>query len=148
VTRAADECRLSQPAVTQALNKLEGQIGAPLFRRPPQGLFVNDLGQVFARRVERAFGHLDAAAAAFAPRLRLTTTVSQLRSLIAVREAENFTLAAQRLGISQPTVHRAVGQLEQEATCPLFERTSHGILATRAGQSLASAARLTFAELA
>lgn len=148
VTRAADECRVSQPAVTQALSKLERQIGAPLFKRTPQGLFANELGRIFARRVERGFAHVDSTTATLAPRLRLTATASQLRALIAVREAENFTLAAQRLGLSQPTVHRAVSQLEQEATRPLFERTSHGILATRAGQSLAGAARLTFAELA
>lgn len=147
-TSAADVCLVSQPAVTQALNKLERQIGEPLFTRTPRGLFANELGRLFARRVERAFGRLDDANASLAPRLRLTATASQLRALIAVREAENFTLAARRLGLSQPTVHRAVSQLEQEASRPLFERTSHGILATRAGRDLASAARFTFAELA
>lgn len=148
VTKAAEQHHLSQPAVTQALSKLERQIGAPLFKRVPQGLFINDLGRVFQRRVDRAFAHLDAATAAVAPRLKLTATSSQLQALIAVRDAENFTLAARRLGIAQPTVHRAVAQLEREVTRPLFERISHGIVATRAGQSLADAARLAFAELA
>jgi transposase-like protein len=97
VTRAADECRVSQPAVTQALSKLERQIGGSLFKRTPQGLFANELGRIFARRVERAFAHLDPAIATIAARLRLTMTASQLRALIAVREAENFTLAARRL---------------------------------------------------
>ena len=81
-----------------------------------------------------------------APRLRLTATAAQLHALVAMREAENFTLAARRLGIAQPTVHRAIGQLEQEAGRALFERTSHGMLATRAAQALAGAARLAFAE--
>lgn len=147
VTKAAEQHHLSQLAVTQALNKLERQIGAPLFKRVAQGLFVNDLGRVFQRRVDRAFAHLDAATAAVAPRLKLTATESQLQALIAVRDAENFTLAARRLKIAQPTVHRAVAQLEREAMRPLFERISHGIVATRAGQGLADAARLAFAEL-
>ena len=103
VTKAAELHHLSQPAVTQALNKLEQRTGAPLFHRTPQGLFVSELGRLFARRVERALAHLDAATASLAPRLKLTATVSQLQALIAVHEAENFTLAARRLGISQPS---------------------------------------------
>jgi DNA-binding transcriptional LysR family regulator len=64
-----------------------------------------------------------------------------------MRETENFTLAARRMGLAQPTVHRAVTQLEQEAARPLFERTSYGMVATRPAQALALAAQLAFAEL-
>ncbi|HSO46795.1 MAG TPA: LysR family transcriptional regulator, partial [Rhizobiaceae bacterium] len=52
------------------------------------------------------------------------------------------------LGIAQPTVQKAINQLERDAACPLFDRTSHGMLATRECQSLANAARLAFVELA
>jgi DNA-binding transcriptional LysR family regulator len=147
VTRAAEDCRLSQPAVTQGLAKLERALGTPLFRRTPQGLFPTPIGLLFERRVARAFAHLDAATEATAPRLQLTATAPQLRALIALRDAESYTIAARRLGVAQPTVHRAVKELEQDAPRPLFERTSHGTQATRAGATLADAARLTFAEL-
>jgi DNA-binding transcriptional LysR family regulator len=147
VTRAAEACRLSQPAVTQGLAKLERALGTLLFQRTPQGLFPTEVGLLFERRVTRAFAHLDAATEAVAPRLRLTATAPQLRALIALRDAESYTLAARRLGVAQPTVHRAVKELEQDAPRPLFERTSHGTQATRAGAALADAARLTFAEL-
>ncbi|WP_349438065.1 LysR family transcriptional regulator [Pararhizobium sp. A13] len=148
VTRAAEFCFVSQPAVTQALSKLERTAGLPLFTRTPQGLFPNNAGEVLARRLRRAFAFLDAALGELSPRLRVTATTAQLNALIAVREAENFTLAARRLGLAQPTVHRAVSQLEHEAARPLFERTSYGIVATRAAQALAQAARLAFVELA
>lgn len=148
VTRAADICHLSQPAVTQALSKIERGLRATLFTRTPQGLFANAQGDVLAKRVRRAFGFLDPALNELSPRLRMVATTSQLQALIAVREAENFTLAARRLGLAQPTVHRAVTQLEEEAARPLFERTSYGIVATRAAGTLAQAARLAFAELA
>ncbi|MBB3646281.1 DNA-binding transcriptional LysR family regulator [Rhizobium sp. BK619] len=148
VTRAADICHLSQPAVTQALSKIERGLRATLFTRSPQGLFANAQGDVLAKRVRRAFGFLDPALNELSPRLRMVATTSQLQALIAVREAENFTLAARRLGLAQPTVHRAVTQLEEEAARPLFERTSYGIVATRAAGTLAQAARLAFAELA
>jgi LysR family transcriptional regulator of gallate degradation len=148
VTRAADACHVSQPAVTQALNKIERTAGVSLFTRTPHGMFVNKTGERLATRVRRAFNYLDPALTELAPRLRITATTAQLQALIAVREAENFTLAARRMGIAQPTVHRAVTQLEQEAARPLFERTSYGMIATRAAQNLAQATRLAFAELA
>ena len=33
LTRAADELFISQPAVSQAIKQLEGQLGTPLFNR-------------------------------------------------------------------------------------------------------------------
>jgi DNA-binding transcriptional LysR family regulator len=147
ITRSAELARVSQPAVTQVLGKLERETGHALFRRTPQGLFPTDAGEVFVRRVQRALGLLDPVLADLAPRLVLTATAAQLRALVATREAENFTLAARRVGLAQPTLHRAVSQLEQEAGRPLFERTAHGLIATRAAQGLAQAARLAFAEL-
>jgi LysR family transcriptional regulator, regulator for genes of the gallate degradation pathway len=147
VSRAAEACNVSQPAVTQAIGKLERMAGTSLFRRTSQGIFVTGAGAALAERVRRAFALLDPALGELAPRLRLTATTAQLQALIAMREAENFTLAARRLGIAQPTVHRAITQLEQEAARALFERTSYGMIATRPAQALAQAARLAFAEL-
>jgi DNA-binding transcriptional LysR family regulator len=147
ITRAAEIGLVSQPAVTQAVAKLERAAETALFQRTPQGLFPTDAGAALANRVRRALGLLDPALAALAPRLRTTATVSQLQALIAMREIENFTLAARRLGVAQPTVHRAITQLEEEAGRALFERTPHGMLATRPAQALAQAARLAFAEL-
>ncbi|WP_172328855.1 LysR substrate-binding domain-containing protein [Mangrovicoccus sp. HB161399] len=147
VTRAADLYNVSQPAVTQALGKLEAQAGGQLFDRTRQGFFLTPRGEVLAARVARAFGRLDPALTEIAPRLQLTATAAQLQALVAVAETENFTLAARQMGLSQPTVHRAVSQLEQEAETPLFQRMAHGMAATRACQSLARAAELGFAEL-
>ena len=147
VTRAAEIGLVSQPAVTQAVAKLERDAGTLLFRRTPRGLFPTAAGDALVARVRRALGLLDAGLDAMAPRLRLTATVAQLEALIAMRETENFTLAARRLGIAQPTVHRAITQIEQEAGRTLFERTARGMLATKAAQGLAQAARLAFAEL-
>lgn len=148
VTKAAAACHVSQPAVTQALSKIETMVGEALFTRTPHGLFANPLCEVLARRVRRALVFLDRAFEEVAPRLKVTATLSQLEALVAVRERENYTLAARRMGLSQPTVHRAVSQLEREAGRPLFERTAYGTMATRAAQTLAQAARLAFAELA
>lgn len=148
ITRAAEDCRLSQPAVTQAINKLENLLETDLFQRSAHGVFISGIGKVFARRIERALGLIDASFQVTAPRLQVTATAAQLRAFVAVCDCANFTLAARRLGIAQPTVHRAVSQLEKEALKPLLERTSTGIMPSRAGQGLARAADLMFAELA
>lgn len=147
ITRAAESCHVSQPAATQAIRKLEGIAGQPLFTRTPHGLFATKAGEALAARVRRALAFLDPALAALAPRLKVTATAAQLQALVAMREAENFTLAARSMGLAQPTLHRAITALEQEAARPLFERTSYGMIATRPAQSLAQAARLAFAEL-
>jgi DNA-binding transcriptional LysR family regulator len=147
VTRAAEACHVSQPAVTQAIAKLEKLAGQPLFRRSPTGLFTTHAGDVLAVRVRRALDLLDPALGDLAPRLKVTATTAQLQALIAMRETENFTLAARRMKLAQPTVHRAITMLEQEAGRPLFERRPHGVVATRSVLLLAQAARLAFAEL-
>ena len=147
LTHAAGLAHVSQPAVTQAIRKLERETGGPLFDRTRQGFFPTPRGKALSHRVRRAFDLLDPALADLSPRLRLTATSAQLQALVAVHETENFTLAARRLGLAQPTVHRAVSQLEQEAGRSLFERTSFGMVASRPTRALVQAVMLAFREL-
>lgn len=148
ITAAASRCNISQPAATQALRKLETNFGQPLFDRTTKGIFPTPSGAVLATRIERALGVLDAAATPFGARLHLTASTARLKALIELAHSQNFTLAARSLGIAQPTVHRAITQLEQELGRPLFRRTQFGIVPTRVGHQLAQAAQLAFAELA
>ena len=147
VTRAAEICHVSQPAVTQAMARIAQETGHVLFHRSPQGLFLTDAGEVLAHRALRALRLLDAATEDMARSVRVQATWAQLSALIAVTEMENFTLAARRLGLAQPTVHRSTSALEQSAGVTLFQRTAHGLITTRAGQNLAQAARLAMAEI-
>ncbi|MBS0126698.1 LysR family transcriptional regulator [Thetidibacter halocola] len=148
LTGAARLCRVSQPAVTQAIGKLEREAGGALFDRTPQGAFPTDRGATLEARLRRAMDRLDIALAEVSPRLVLTATSAQLRQLIAVAEAQSATLAARRLGLSQPTVHRGATQLEKAAGKPLFERTSFGLVPTRACRGLVMAALLALSEFA
>lgn len=147
MTEAAERARVSQPAVTQAIAKLEADAGGALFERSRAGLLITPRGAILAARAHRAFGFLDPALRDVAPRLHLTATAAQLQALVAVVESENFTLAARRLGLAQPTVHRAVAQLEREAGRPLLERTSFGMAPSRQANALARAVLLAFHEL-
>lgn len=147
VTKAAKLCHISQPALTQALKKLEARFGVGFFDRGKTGVFPNSFGRLVLARIERALKFLDAASKASGEGLHLTASTSRLKALVEVAQAENFTLAARNLGIAQPTVHRAITQLEQELGHPLFRRTRSGPVPTRIGHQLAQAARLAFAEL-
>lgn len=147
ITQAASLCFVSQPAVTQSIHKLEQDCASPMFDRTPRGLFATEAGGVLAERVRRAFAILDPVLGDLSTRLPHTATASQLTALIAAAETENFTLAARRLGLAQPSVHRAISDLEKDAGRTLFERTSRGMHATRPATRLARAAQLAFAEL-
>lgn len=146
-TLAAERCRVSQPAVTQALAKLERETGGDLFERRRNGFYLTERGRLLEVRIRRAMERLDAALAEVAPRLAVTASAAQLQALIATAEAQNYSLAARGLGLAQPTVHRAVAQLEQAAGRPLFEKTSQGVVPTRACRGLAQAAQLAFSEM-
>ena len=154
VSVAADRCALSQPAATQAIKRLEADLGTPLLVRRSRSLALTRPGTLFAARVERALDHLHAGARA-AVRNSATraapfdrrVTAAQLRTLIAVAGSGSFTVAARRLGLSQPSVHRAARGLEDVAGTPLFKATPSGVDLTAAAQAFLLGAKLAQSEI-
>jgi len=61
VRRGSEECNLSQPAVTQALAKLEAQVGEGLLERRASGSYLTDAGSILHRRVARMFDQIEKA---------------------------------------------------------------------------------------
>jgi DNA-binding transcriptional LysR family regulator len=54
-TRAADECNVTQPSLTRAIQKLEDEFGGALFRRERNRTHLTDLGRQMLPHLERTF---------------------------------------------------------------------------------------------
>ncbi len=159
ISQVAEDVHLSQPAITQAIAKLERRLGTPLFERRRDGMWPTEAGRTFLDRVDRALnfvrqGGREATrlgarkgARGFANFDQLLST-AQLRALVAVSRAGNFSLAARAVGVSQPTLHRAARDLERLSGLILFVKNGQGIELTPAADALAQAVKLAFAELA
>ncbi len=152
---AAGVAGLSQPALTQALAKLEHQLGTALFMRSTLGMVPTQAGERVIARVSAAFEHLSAAARSLSgggrrgfsrPENLFTTT--QLRGLLSLADAGSFVGAAQLTGLAQPALHRAVREIEELCGLPLVERRGRGVALTSSGQRLAKGCRLAVLELA
>lgn len=158
ISGAGRRIHLSQPAITQAVTKLERRLGVALFEHRSSGVVPTTAGRLFHDRVRRALDRLDRGAQeALAAEPRRSArgfakfgqllTVAQLRALTAVAMAGNFSLAAREVGLSQPSIHRAARDLERISGLSLFVPTPQGIALTRPGEALARNANLAAAEL-
>jgi DNA-binding transcriptional LysR family regulator len=54
-TRAAEECNVSQPALSRAISQLEGELGAELFRRERSLTHMTDFGQTILPELRRCY---------------------------------------------------------------------------------------------
>ncbi|MBL4806798.1 MAG: LysR family transcriptional regulator [Rhodobacteraceae bacterium] len=158
ISIAAARIHLSQPAVTQAMTKLEATLGVALFQRKNIGFLTTDIGTKFALRVDRALKHLQSGARLgyqFENGKKLRgfsnfdelVTAAQLRALVAVGETHNYSIAGRLIGLSQPSVHRSVSNLENLSGLTLFRRSSTGTDPTEAGNALIRHAKLAYTEI-
>jgi LysR family transcriptional regulator, hydrogen peroxide-inducible genes activator len=60
-SRAAEHCCITQPALTRAIQKLEEEVGGPLFLRRQRGVELTELGRAMLPRLRRAFDDISGA---------------------------------------------------------------------------------------
>jgi DNA-binding transcriptional LysR family regulator len=68
------------------------------------------------------------------PRYEAQFSIKQLRAFVALSETLNFTAAAKRLHITQPSLSALVHQLERHACAPLFIRDSQKVKLSHHGE--------------
>jgi LysR family transcriptional regulator, regulator for genes of the gallate degradation pathway len=157
VSQAAARIHVSQPAVTQAIARLEQDVGAQLFRRRNTGCYLTEAGEVLQRRTARLFAQLDGGLEELevgtsrigASDYRSTErklSRPQIRALLAIAENGTFAAAARALAMSEPSIHRAARELEGVLNRTLFQRTAHGVTATKPAVEFARRARLAIHE--
>lgn len=154
ISKAAKRIHLSQSAVTQAISRLEKSLETALFDRTTTGVLTTEPGKILTRRIARGYQWLRAieqtvAAPGPLPNRHIARllTVSQLRSLIAVVDCGSYTRAAHRLGLSQPTVHRTVRELETLCHQQFFQRSPQGVVPSWQARQIARCASLFLAEI-
>lgn len=152
ISAASAALYLSQPALTQGIRKIEKSLGFKLFRRVHNGLRPSAEGRIYLRRVERALAHLrhvDALHAKTTERASVSRHLNsaQIRALLAVVDRHSYTLAARQLGLAQPTVHRAVKQVEAVCGTPLLHKSPYGLEPTRSARQMARRLWLLLHEL-
>ncbi len=67
--------------------------------------------------------------------------LQQLKYFLAVVDAGNFSAAARRCGITQPSLSQQMAKLERDLKHPLFDRLPRGVVLTEAGHRLNKHAR-------
>jgi LysR family transcriptional regulator, regulator for genes of the gallate degradation pathway len=137
ISAAAEALNLTQPAITQALAKLEGQLGLPLFERRSDGLRPTVATAVLKPRIDAAMALIGS------PRV----TMAQIRALIALGRAGSYVGASVATGLAQPTLHRAVNDLSLALRSNLVERRGKGLMLGPSGRQTLRAFRLARAEL-
>jgi LysR family hydrogen peroxide-inducible transcriptional activator len=74
--------------------------------------------------------------------------LTQLEYLIAIADEGAFSRAADRLGVTQPSLSQQIKRLEEELGAPLFDRLSRGVVPTQTGEKMIHHARRVLAEVA
>lgn len=68
-------------------------------------------------------------------------TITQLQYVLAVAEHQNFTRAAQKVFVTQPTLSMQIQKLEEELDIQIFDRSKKPIQLTETGRKIVNQAR-------
>ncbi len=137
ISAAAKAISISQPAITQALGKLETQLKQSLFERRSDGMVATAAASLFTPRIESALAHIASH----------RVTMAQLHALVVLADSGSYSGASAETGLAQPSLHRAIGDLSIALKRSLVERRGKGVALTDQGRKTVRAFRLARAEL-
>ena len=158
ISGASREARVSQPAVTQGIAKLEALLDVALFERRQSGCYLTEYGRAYLARTDRMFAEMEGGLVAprvgpsFADDKSLKPilakiTATHVRALMAVAEHASIETAALKLGISASSLTRAARDLEGVLRRTLFHPGLQGLTPTKPATELARRFGLACREL-
>ncbi len=152
IRKASEKIYLSQPAITQAIVKIEKQLDAKLFERKTNGMKLTSLGEIFYFRVKRSVETIEFSLQKVCRNkncslILLALKTTHLRAALAVSDAKNYSEAGRKISISQSSLYRACRELEEHLDVNLFEKTSLGVNSTKVGKVIIQAIKLAFQEI-
>ena len=136
MSAAAQAVNLTQPAITQALARIEEITATRLFERRHDGMVPTAAG-LLVPRIAAALDHIAS------PHV----TMSRMRAMLALADSGSYSGASTLTGLSLPSLHRAVADLSLALRRKLVERRGKGVILTDSGATLARAFRLARVEL-
>lgn len=119
-TRAAQDCSVSQPALSQQIAKLEKELGQPLFERQGRSVCLTTAGQILQSRAEQILQLVDAA------KLQITDDgeTGRIRiSAIPTIAPYFLPMVLKEVGSQFP---RAQFEISEDTTAKLLTRCSNG----------------------
>jgi LysR family transcriptional regulator, regulator for genes of the gallate degradation pathway len=137
INAAASAVNLTQPAITQALGRIENLLDVQLFERSAAGMAPTEAAELLVPRIKAATAHV----------ARPQVTMARLRALLALAEGGSYAAASAQTGLAMPSLHRAVSDLALSFRQPLVERRGKAVLLTRFGAQLVRSFRLARLEL-
>ncbi|RXZ32364.1 LysR family transcriptional regulator [Oxalobacteraceae bacterium CAVE-383] len=159
VSQAAKAIYRAQSAISRSIHELESALGVELFERKASGMLPTAFGQALLYRGHRAANEFRQARDSLATRIRkaggalnapvfdLLFNRDRLQIFIALAESRHMQTVANLLGVTQPAVSAAIGELEASLGIPLFLRTAKGLVVNESGEILLLRAKLALAEL-
>jgi DNA-binding transcriptional LysR family regulator len=154
VSGAARATHISQPAVTQAIAKLEDLVGEHLFDRRSRGTYLTAEGVALHRDTTQLLGAIESAVSVLRPEasdlqvqaMLNKITSAQLECLISLVECGSTKAAAERYRTQESSINRSVRELEKTVGMPLLRRTAGGVQMTEQGVMFASSIAFAFNE--
>ena len=137
MSAAAQAVNLTQPAMTQALARIEAMLDVSLFDRRQDGMVPTEAGLLLLPRFRAALEYVAS------PHV----TMSRMRAMLALADTGSYTGAAVLTGLSLPSLHRAVSDLSLSLRRKLVDRRGRIVVMSEAGAALARSFRLARVEI-
>jgi len=134
---ASKTVHMSQPAMTQAIARLENQMDMSLFDRQSDGMQPTETALTLVPRLKAFLGFIRSA--------RITHT--QIRAFLALARGGSYSEAHKTTGLARASLHRAVSDLEAALDQELVRRRGRGLEITETGRLAAKRFSLAEAEM-